>query len=432
MNTFGAGFGAGQLPSSYLSQLGQLAYSSSNVESSILQQMYSNYSSPNYNNLYGGLSSATVGSSLYNAGLGQGLLSSPPPSVSSPSPLLGYNTLGLPSRSLMGNHGGGYMSSTGGQPPNLPGSKSAYDSNFLSMYGINYPFNSTVAQPSGTTTTSTAAKSGSSLYDQNMMAFLQQHGGMYGSSSVSRTASTPSPLGQAQGPNAKKNPMLSKELSIPSLMPTRNPLADALPLPSIPTSVITKSSTSTNATGASASALNSAASTPSAANSPVDSRQSPNQAQKNDRSFPEKHIIVKNVSTINKSAQETARKSPADLQSKSATGSGISRSITNMGIVYPEKPSEDKARSTPPKTNMGIVYPPTKKDTAPSVTGVKLVPTQTLKTAQSQLQALNNKSNSPTTSLGKPATALSTVNKCKRLNSLRKKGIRPQSAEFIF
>lgn len=95
-----------------------------------------------------------------------------------------------------------------------------------------------------------------------------------------------------------------------------------------------------------------------------------------------------------------------------------------MGIVYPDKANDD-ARNTPPgsipKTNMGIVYPSTRKDAqSANPSGMKLVPNSSLlKTAQTQLQSLNNNNKNmvPVTAIASnvaaPTTALAQVNKSK-------------------
>lgn len=89
---------------------------------------------------------------------------------------------------------------------------------------------STVTNPTSgrTPQNQTQAENLSRSIEKEMMGFL----------------TNPSNLSMHPGPNALKNPMLSKELSMPSLVPVSNVPAKepAFNLPSIPTSVITKTS----------------------------------------------------------------------------------------------------------------------------------------------------------------------------------------------
>lgn len=128
-------------------------------------------------------------------------------------------------------------------------------------------------------------------------------------------------------------------------------------------------------------------------------------------SLPESHILIKNVSSLNTAmpspqssiAEVASPKSPTeDIQSKlnaNANSNIAARNIINMGIVYPDKATDDgknSSASSLTQTNMGIVYPPTRKDALSSAnrTALKVVPNSNLlKTAQTQLQSLNNNKN---------------------------------------
>lgn len=435
--------------SSYLNQLGYPAAGLDMDPSEILRSMGTMYNNQYNLGLFGAGSAATN-----NIFTNPGLLSPPPPPVSSPSLMglgQGLGSYGLASRALLGNqpstssmynHASNYLTSAG-QSSSLSGSKNSYN-NLLnnqlmsSVYGYNNNYASMAGTSSNGATTTTASKP-NSMYEQSMMQALNWFNG-----NQARPTNTPSPLGQQQspspsnqGPNAKRNPMLSKELSIPSLMPPRNPILEAPNIPSIPTSVI---KSSTNMSGASTTIAPSVAHSPlvntSSSNNTL--RRRPSQAEraqsattKNDKTSPvESPIIIKNVSSINKSAQSTpaasspdanANKTPGEISAKSQLANNApARSISNMGIVYPEKPTDDPTRAPTIKTNMGIVYPINKKDKASNSSGAKVTPaaTQMFKTAQKQFHALNTKITSnatATTNTGtsSPVTTLTPVNKGK-------------------
>lgn len=428
--------------------LNQLAYPTGGLDmdpAEILRSMGTMYNNPY---LFGAGSAASA--NLFNS-VSPGILSPPPPPVSSPS-LLGLNSFGLASRGILGNqpstssmysHSGNYLPSPG-SASSLSGSKNPYSSLMLnnqtlsSLYAYNNTYGSTsmAGTSSNGATTTTSSKS---MYDQTMLNAYSNY--FSNSAAAARPTNTPSPLGQQQqspsnqGPNAKRNPMLSKELSIPSLMPPRNPNLDSPSLPSIPTSVI---KSATNISGTSTTTAPSVSHTPlvNTSSSSDTHRRRPSQAErattaKNDRMTPvEPHITIKNVQWINKSAVPTASSPDAnaskvsgDISAKSQTANNANtstRGISNMGIVYPDKASDDPTRAgaLPPKTNMGIVYPINKKDAPANASGAKVnaAAAQMLKKAQKPYQALNTKhiSNATaTTNTGSssPVTTLTPVNK---------------------
>lgn len=177
------------------------------------------------------------------------------------------------------------------------------------------------------------------------------------STTPSSAAAAAAAAAQQPGPNAIKNPLLSKELSMPSSGPiiSGSPIA----IPSIPTSVITKTSNLSAATGGPAAAhsnissrvpLNVNRSSPNSSslsrhnispqstthrNSPTVIANANNTLSirgTSSRTSPEPHLIVKNVNDINMSLKKAA--------SSSAVSSVASSS--NMGIVYPKKADPNK------------------------------------------------------------------------------------------
>lgn len=184
--------------------------------------------------------------------------------------------------------------------------------------------------------------------------------------STSNTAASGSGIGTAQGPNAMRNPILTKELSIIN----RNPILDkfrAEPNSSIQTSVITKPTTTTTISVVTSQSpitvtTVSAGSTLTATvNSTTNKNKSKemNVLSTNDKNGGSK-LIITEVNSI-------ARKSPdtsASLAKKSienANESPVTSTVTNKGkqTTSIEKP--------PTSTNMGIVYPASKSVAKPSV-----------------------------------------------------------------
>lgn len=168
-----------------------------------------------------------------------------------------------------------------------------------------------------------------------------------GTNSISNKEPVPPSFGPVQSINANQNPILSKELEIPSLK-----LKDGPPLSSTPTSVITKTSTNTFM-------LSSVDATTSATNN--------NPARLLDA--------------------DTARESPADIQNKTPAGSETPPNIANINVARTEKPSENGEKSTPTKPSIANVFSLPKKGQTPSVTGDNLV--QALNNAQNQVPHLN-------------------------------------------
>lgn len=319
-----------------------------------------------YNGLY-----TPQSASFFNSGL----LSPPPPTVSSPSSLMGFNSL---SRSLLGNQSTSLFNPNNSYLPSTSGQAATSNNSYpllnnaaaLSMYGgLGYNAAAGASSSASKTTNNT-------MFPENMLNFLQNS--YMNSSSSARPTNTPSPLGQPmQGPNAKRNPMLSKELSIPSLMPPRNAHYEALNLPSIPTSVIKSSTNASSTTETSTTATTTMPTVTSTTSSIRKRRQSCGGPLKNDNSpMPEPHIIVKNVNSINKqlkqhSAQDSiGNKTTAALEAAPGTKDDLAlksygrHGHGNIGIVYPDKTGE--VRKSPltaqPVVNMGIVYPGNKKE----------------------------------------------------------------------
>lgn len=319
---FGGGYGANSsMMTAYLNQLNQSA-AYPNAEYQELMRLYSDsYSNPyaNYSSMYG--ANASAAASLYN----NALLSSPPPPSNTASSttgagasMLGYNPMG--SRNLLGTNSSssvGYNASSNFlsslvQPPSTAKNYTnpLLSSSAMQMFMNSYPTSSSgggrVPAPASSPLTNTSkspATTTSSLFDPSLYSYMQQNSLLFGGSNASSaggaTTSTNAPMGgvgsgsgganisgsnasSRQGPNAKRNPMLSKELS---MMSPRTPFFDSLNLPGIQTSVITKStsgpSTTTTAT-------------------------TDTSGKKDQRLVsPEPHLIVKNVNAINQTVTKS-------------------------------------------------------------------------------------------------------------------------------
>lgn len=403
------------------------------LENEFLRHLYGNpYGS--YNSLYGTGSTSPATANMFG---NSSLLPSSPPSVSSSSSVMAFNALS--SRSMMQqnqstssslyNHGNNYLSSTG-QPTMLSGagatsnSKVGYNMPLMSPTTMQMLFNSTfnggnsggslttLQQPSNSTST-VNSKSTPLISSPPSMSLLDAFPYLQSMSSSSTSSSSNSlhsttitQAPQQQGPNAKRNPMLSKELSIPSLMPSRNPFVPTS-LPSVKTSVITATTVASSTTTTASSSIPATNSTTTTSvtklnntnnnNSNNNVRPSSNyrdivikdsiDAQKRKNS-PEPQIIsVKNVNAINKSVAQTISTSKNNvselkkndaiekIQKQPGKNTPIAQqNSSNIGISYPNKNRTDtnKLSNSPVSLkakNMGIVYPSasaTKADTSTS------------------------------------------------------------------
>lgn len=205
--------------------------------------------------------------------------------------------------------------------------------------------------------------------DFNALAYLQkQHMANMGSASpISSTSPLGTGSGGEQGPNARRNPLLTKELLIP-----HNPIAskDLYNLP-IPTSVITKTTTSSTTSlpaniTSSAGGSNQNDGNKSASKSPdtIISSSVEKPGSKAPRFGPDTQITVKNVSTINNESRNspdtTGHQSKTKTTDKASTSNGVSSTIS--ALIDSAKKSNNKSttNASANTTNMGIVYPTAK------------------------------------------------------------------------
>ncbi|XP_031623434.1 transcriptional regulator ATRX-like isoform X3 [Contarinia nasturtii] len=225
--------------------------------------------------------------------------------------------------------------------------------------------------------------------DYNQMAYLQkqQLSHLSATSPSSSTTSMTVNSSAQQGPNALRNPLLTKELSIPRNLTMSN-TKEMFSTTNIPTSVITKSGerSTPSASSTSPNLQNDASksSTDTNISSSIDKTDT-----RPTKTTSERHLTIKNAATINAEARgspDTTAKNQAQNKSisngvsstvssaidsvrktnnKSAT-SGMTIS-TNMGIVYPsQKPINQSTASTSKNTTNSILLSNTKpKDKSP-------------------------------------------------------------------
>lgn len=150
-----------------------------------------------------------------------------------------------------------------------------------------------------------------------------------------------------QGPKARNNPMLSKEL----MQPTR----DIFPaFSSIPTSVITKPSNSTATSNANDAGQTSTQNNANASKS-IDAGVSSTNDRVNGRTQQEPQLLIKNVVSLNNSIRNSpdiTKQPPINLtkaSDKDAGSSGVTSTVVDNGKKVDGRKS----------TNMGIVYPKT-------------------------------------------------------------------------
>lgn len=246
----------------------------------------------------------------------------------------------------------------------------------------------------------------STSHDYDLAAFLKHNQmsnfvGATITNSITNTTQTSALAANAnpshqQGPNARNNPMLSKEL----MLPTRNPNLDNTfnTFSSIPTSVTTKPMINTNSTAATTNTTTTGSANGSKTNDVGVTSSNDKSNEKNSNAMAKKvlaqepQISVKNVSAINNSMRkspdttnnsnqasnlnkstdkpekvavsndvsstvsETAKKSNSSnvnvLQRKTATNS--TSNIGNMGIVYPQQKTMPSTSKTIPNTSISL------------------------------------------------------------------------------
>lgn len=307
-----------------------------------------------YSAFYNNLMNVT-GTSMNNYNASNSSLISPnhSSSVSSPPPINYTSSRNwMQSNASSSNYANNFLSSLTQSPASSPSNLQSYLNSLYNALGTNTP-----AQANAGASTSKTPPLPS---DFNALAYLQkqQMASVGGANQMAGSSS-----GQ-QGPNALRNPLLTKELTLPR-NPTMTSPKDIFNSPTA-TSVITKSAPSPS------SAANQSEANKSSSKGAENNISST--AEKTTKSPSEPLITVKNVTTINNESREspdtTAPRPPAKKTTdKSTVSNGISSTFSSDS----SKKSNNKQAGS---TNMGIVYPPQK--TTSNATTSKGAPSPTI------------------------------------------------------
>lgn len=338
----------------------------------------------------------------FNPSTSPNLLSPPHPTpVSSPSSLMNsFNSARnwMQSAASSSSSYGNSLLSSLAQSSTTNSNFNAYLNNLYNTLGSGNTNNLSSLLPS--TTASTSADPSLQLRDiASLSAYLQQHqqqlsnmastSGTTSSSNGGSSSSTTNPTmsSSAQGPNAMRNPMLTKEL----LIPNRNLNLDKFNIvtTSIQTSVITKPTTSTSTVSSpspvTVTTVNSGSTSTATVQSDTNKKSSEaSVSSSNDRhndksidlSKSTSDLIIKDVVSMNsfvrKSPDTTATKKLTDGSTVSSTMSEKNKSSpkpttsTNMGIVYPASKSTNKPTANPNQISITTKVVPAAQSSAQS------------------------------------------------------------------
>lgn len=334
-------------------------YSQYNPYGSDYNQMRFNDYSAFYNNL---MNIAGPSMSNYNPNNPSLLSPTNSSSVSSPPP----NMNNFPSSSSSSSRNWMQSNASSNYANNLlsslaqssSSSKSGYSSYLNSLYNaLGTPASST-ATANATTSKTPPLPMSTPGFDP--IAYLQKQQ-MLSLGAANPSASTSPLMGSssAQGPNAQRNPLLTKELLIPRNPTMANP-KELFNLP-IPTSVITKSTTSPLSTITATLPGSSNEVSKSSSKSPDGSITSTVEkiGNKSTKSPTEPQISVKNVTAINNGSRESPDTTGNQANSKSANKSSHGNDVSSTVTVDSTKKTNNKP-VTPVSSNMGIVYPSVK------------------------------------------------------------------------
>lgn len=332
-------------------------YSQYNPYGSDYNQMRFNDYSAFYNNLMNiagpSMSNYNPSNSNLLSPTNSSSVSSPPPNMNNfPSSSSSSSSRNWMQSNASTNYANNLLSSLA---QSSSSSKSGYSSYLNSLYNaLGTPASSSAAANASTSKTPPLPMSTTGF---DPLAYMQKQQ-MLNLGATSSSASTTPLVGSssAQGPNAQRNPLLTKELLIPRNPTMANP-KDMFNVP-IPTSVITKSTTSPLSTitaslsGSSNEASKSSSKSPDGGiTSTVDKV-----GNKSSKSPIEPQISVKNITAINNGSRESPDTTGNQANSKSANKSSPGNDVSSTVTVDSTKKTNSKT-VTPVSSNMGIVYP---------------------------------------------------------------------------
>lgn len=300
-------------------------------------------------------------------------------SVSSPPPIMNMNNFPSSRNWMQSNASSSSLANSllSSFAQSSSSSKSSYSSYLNSIYNA---LGTNTVPPPPTTATASAEKSPplplttptAASFDPLTYHQKQHMTNVAGSNPISSTSSQASSL--SAGPNAIRNPLLTKELLIP-----RNPIMssskDAYNLP-IPTSVITKSTTNSTSplpsqSAAGGSNSNDTSKTSSKAPDSNISSTVDKTATKSSKSNADSNqLIIKDVKTINNESRDSPDTTAANQASNKSTDKTVSNGVTSsMSKILTEAMKKTtKTTATPISSNMGIVYPPKQAQASTSKT----------------------------------------------------------------
>lgn len=317
----------------------------------------------NYSQFYNNLMNV-AGTSMTNYNPTNSSLLSPShqsSSASSPSPILPSSRNWMQSNASSSNYANNLLSSLAQSSSTSKSSYSSYINSLYNALGTNNPATSSSTANASSSKTPPLPLTANDY--NNPLAYLTQKPQLAHLSATSPGSSTTPLTSNAnaqQGPNALRNPLLTKELSIPRNLTMTN-TKDMFNV-SVPTSVITKSTQN-----ASSLSPNQNDTSKSSGDNNITSSADKTDSRSTKKTT-EPQLTIKSATTINAEARgspDTTRKNQAPSKPivKTTVSNGVSSTV-NTAIDSIRKTSNKSATSiTPISTNMGIVYPPSQTAT---------------------------------------------------------------------
>lgn len=321
------------------------------------QMRFDNYSAF-YNNLMN-----IAGTSMSNYNPNSSNMLSPnnsSSSVTSPQPNMNFPSPRnwMQSNASSSNYANNLLTSLTQSPSSSKSSYSSYLNSLYNALGTNNVTSSSTTKANPSTSKTPPLALTAATFDP--MAYLQnQHMPNIGPANSNSTTPLPSSSSTQQGPNALRNPLLTKELSIPR-NPTMANSKEMFSVP-IPTSVITKSTGSPSPlTALSPGSSNQSDASKSTNKSPDDNITST--GTKATKNATEPQITVRNIRTLNNGSRDspdtTGNNQP---ENKSTDKTSVSNTVSSSVIPNDSaKKGNNKSATTAVSSNMGIVYPPPK------------------------------------------------------------------------
>lgn len=339
----------------------------------------------NYSQFYNNLMNV-AGTSMTNYNPSNSSLLSPnhSASVSSPSPIMNMNSFSsssssrnwMQSNASSSSYANNLLSSLAQSSSSSKSSYSSYLNSLYNALGTNNPPSAAVVAAAAAATNASSSKTPPLPLpgtDFNPLAYLQkQHLANMAATANPISSTTPQPSGSSsQGPNALRNPLLTKELSIPRNPTMANP-KEMFSSP-IPTPVITKSATGTSSPATiSPGSSNQSDASKSSSKSPDISSSVDKTAVKPTKSTADLLSTVRNATSINNNESRGSPDTTGTKKVLSKSTTSVSNGVSST--VDTAKKANDKSATTitPISSNMGIVYPSSKSTQAASTSAATI------------------------------------------------------------